>query len=97
MCKPSFPKVAVRTDDSLISTATRVVVRTSSGDYDAEADVSKPNADLVSQGSSLRAKVDALVGPVLGVGEARDQGAVVQCQQSVERIADVLSRTTRTE
>jgi len=90
-----IPKVSVRTDDSLISMATRVVVRTASGPQEAEADVSKPTTDLAAQGSSLRAKFEALAGPSLGAGGASELADTLENLQTVDRIADVLAQTAR--
>lgn len=87
------PKVTVRTDDSLISMATSVTVRTSTGLHEAEADVSNPNTDLVARGASLRAKFDALVSPILGADEACGLMEMLDNLRSRERIADALART----
>ena len=59
-------RVTVETDESLHTTATRVVVSTPAGSYEGFADTGVPSTDLDGQGLKLRAKFNALVDPVLG-------------------------------
>ena len=72
--------VTVATDASLHTMETKIALQTSSGVLEAAADVSRPATDLEVQGAKLRAKFDALTGPILGPARAAELG---------DRLADV--------
>ena len=61
-----LPRVVIETDDQVGDLATQVEVLTSGGVHRAAHDVSRPASDLAAQGEQLRAKFNALAGPILG-------------------------------
>lgn len=90
-----IPKVSIATDDSLISMATTVSVRTSEGEHRADADVSRPNSDLSAQGAALRSKFTALAGPVLGIDDAATLVDQLERIETLDQITSVMSQVAR--
>lgn len=86
-------RVNVETDPSLHTMETKVAVHTASGTIEAAADVSRPAADLVAQGAKLRAKFDALAGPILGSARAAALGDHLANVPGFDDVADLLAMT----
>jgi 2-methylcitrate dehydratase PrpD len=83
--------VTVETDTSLHTMETKVAVQTATGALEASADVSRPESDLELQGAKLRAKFDALAGPILGPSGAAQLGDRLGDVSGFSDIGDLLA------
>ena len=85
----AIDRVTIATDADLTNMRTIATIETASGSHEVDVDVSRPATDLNAQGAKLRAKFDALAGPVLAGGAAALADALGELD-AVESVADLM-------